>query len=160
MNGTRLLVGEKDASVIFCHFCPDPDRLAVLIDGERRFFPDLKEVPPHRLTVHSLIAEYGSGGICDPADHPVTFSRGTEFLKKVWETLRDTGRGRVTSYQELAWRAGYAKAQQAVGQAMAKNYLLLFVPCHRVVAAGGGLGGFSAGLDKKKMLLKIEKIRL
>jgi O-6-methylguanine DNA methyltransferase len=159
-NGTRLLVGEDDAGVIFCHFCSHPERHADLIDAERRFFPDLKEVPPRRLAVHSLLTDYAAGGACDPSDYPVTFSRGTEFLRKVWGTLRETGRGRVISYKELARRAGYANAQQAVGQAMAKNYLLLFVPCHRVVAAGGGLGGFSAGLDKKKMLLKIEKISL
>ena len=125
-----------------------------MVDRERRFFPDLKEVSAATLTVYPLLVGYGSGVPCDPAQYPVRFSRGTEFLQKVWLTLKETGVGHVVSYRQLAESAGYMNAQQAVGQAMAKNYLLLFVPCHRVVASDGGLGGFSAGLDKKKNVIE------
>ena len=157
---TNLLVGEEGGSVIFCHFCQSRARAAALIELERTFFPDLKEVPVTTLTAYPLLADYGNSIPCDPARHPVKFSRGTPFLKEVWRTLREIGVGQVISYKRLAERAGYTGAQQAVGQAMARNYLLLFVPCHRVVASDGGWGGFSAGLDKKIMLLKIEKFRL
>ena len=76
------------------------------------------------------------------------------------DPLRKTGKGSIITYKQLAENAGYPNAQQAVGQAMSKNYLLLFVPCHRVIANQGKLGGFSAGIELKQTLLKLEKANI
>ena len=71
---------------------------------------------------------------------------------------RRIGRGRVRSYGELAAAAGSPGAARAVGSVMAKNRYPIIVPCHRVVAAGGSLGGFSArdGLNMKRRMLELE----
>ena len=66
--------------------------------------------------------------------------------------------GRVLSYGELAERSGFPGAARAVGTTMASNPLAVVIPCHRVVAAGGGLGGYSGGLSMKKKLLAHEGV--
>ena len=81
---------------------------------------------------------------------------GTTFQQAIYKTLRSIGFHQTVSYQELATLAGYPKAARAVGQAMAGNKLLIVVPCHRVLAANHKLGGFSGGLDLKRMLLTHE----
>jgi methylated-DNA-[protein]-cysteine S-methyltransferase len=78
----------------------------------------------------------------------------------VLETLSRIPFGEVLGYGELASRAGWAGAARAVGQVMATNPLPLVIPCHRVVAAGGGLGGFTGGIAIKRALLAHEGISL
>ncbi len=82
--------------------------------------------------------------------------QGTPFQLRVWQELRRIPRGKTISYGELARRVGNPKASRAVGQANGRNPLPLIVPCHRVIAADGGLGGFSSGLDHKRWLLHHE----
>ena len=65
-------------------------------------------------------------------------------------------RGRTISYKELAQRAGSPKAFRAAGQANGRNPIPIIVPCHRVIAADGTLGGYASGLDRKRWLLKHE----
>jgi methylated-DNA-[protein]-cysteine S-methyltransferase len=87
---------------------------------------------------------------------PLAFT-GTEFQKKVWGELKRIPYGETISYRKLASNAGQKKAMRAVGSANGKNHLCIVVPCHRVIAADGTLGGFSGGLDKKRKLLAIEE---
>lgn len=84
---------------------------------------------------------------------------GTEFQRKVWSAAREIPPGETWTYGELAAHAGHPGAARAVGGCMAKNPTPLLVPCHRVVAASGGLGGFSCpcGPDMKKRLLELER---
>lgn len=82
--------------------------------------------------------------------------QGTEFQQAVYNALWKIDFNKSVSYQELAELAGYPKAARAVGQAMAKNALLIVVPCHRVLASNKKLGGFSGGLGLKQMLLSHE----
>jgi len=81
---------------------------------------------------------------------------GTEFQRRVWKALARVPFGATLSYGDLARKAGSARGYRAVGQAVGRNPLPILVPCHRVLAAGGGLGGFSGGLPLKKRLLAIE----
>ena len=74
----------------------------------------------------------------------------------MWQELRRIPWGQTISYGELARRAGNPKAYRAVGQANAVNPIPLIVPCHRVIAADGSLGGYSSGLDRKRWLLEHE----
>jgi O-6-methylguanine DNA methyltransferase len=88
---------------------------------------------------------------------PPTDLRGcTPFEAKVWGALRRIPPGRTASYREIAKSVGRPKAARAVGSACGRNPLPLFIPCHRVVGAGGGPGGFSCGLAWKKLLLSTE----
>ncbi len=84
------------------------------------------------------------------------FMEGPPFYRSVWETLRRVPYGKTVSYGELALMSGRPGSARAVGSAMRKNPLVLFVPCHRVVGSGGKLGGFSCGTAWKKFLLELE----
>lgn len=81
------------------------------------------------------------------------------WSRRVYELARTIAPGMTLSYGELAARLGSPGAARAVGQALRRNPFLLIVPCHRVLAADGKLGGFSAhgGLDTKRRLLAIER---
>jgi len=78
------------------------------------------------------------------------------FRRRVWDALREIPRGRTCSYAELACRLGRPRAARAVGQACAANPVALLVPCHRVVPAGGGVGGYRWGAARKRALLRAE----
>lgn len=82
--------------------------------------------------------------------------RGTNFQIKVWETLLHTEFGQVISYQRLAARAGCARAQRAVGSALAANPLAFLIPCHRVLRENGEVGNYRWGADRKLALLAWE----
>lgn len=88
---------------------------------------------------------------------PVAF-HGTPFQCAVWRELQRIPFGCTVSYRELGERMGRPAASRAIGGAVGKNPLLIFVPCHRVIRADGGLGGFSAGLDAKIALLEREGV--
>ena len=85
--------------------------------------------------------------------------RGTPFQLRVWQELRRIPWGQTISYGELARRVGNPKASRAVGQANAVNPIPLIIPCHRVIAADGSLGGYSSGPDRKRWLLRHEGAR-
>lgn len=87
---------------------------------------------------------------------PLDWSAATPFQRKVWKGLLRIVPGRTLSYGELARQVGNAKAARAVGSACGANPIPVLVPCHRVLASTGGLGGFSAGLKWKRKLLGIE----
>ena len=82
--------------------------------------------------------------------------QGTPFQLRVWQELRRIPWGQAISYGELARRVGNPKASRAVGQANAVNPIPLIIPCHRVIAGDGSLGGYSSGLDRKRWLLRHE----
>jgi methylated-DNA-[protein]-cysteine S-methyltransferase len=82
--------------------------------------------------------------------------RGTDFQRRVWQELRRIPRGQTISYKELARRVSSPKASRAVGQANGANPIPLIIPCHRVIAADGTLGGYSSGLARKRWLLRHE----
>jgi AraC family transcriptional regulator of adaptative response/methylated-DNA-[protein]-cysteine methyltransferase len=79
--------------------------------------------------------------------------RGTNFQLKVWEALIHTEFGRVISYQQLAERAGYPRAQRAVGTALAANPVGFLIPCHRVIRESGDTGNYRWGTDRKTAML-------
>jgi methylated-DNA-[protein]-cysteine S-methyltransferase len=81
---------------------------------------------------------------------------GTAFQKRVWRELRRIPFGKTRSYKDIARRIRNPKAVRAVGTANGQNPLCIVVPCHRVIAADGSLGGYSAGLSIKRKLLRIE----
>jgi methylated-DNA-[protein]-cysteine S-methyltransferase len=85
-------------------------------------------------------------------------SEATPFQREVWQATQKIPYGETRSYGWVAKQVGKTKAARAVGQALGNNPLPVIVPCHRVLASGGGLGGFSGGLERKKYLLNLETI--
>ncbi|MBQ9586190.1 MAG: methylated-DNA--[Muribaculaceae bacterium] len=82
---------------------------------------------------------------------------GTEFQKRVWNTLLTISYGETISYKEEAKKMGNEKALRAVAQANGANPIPIIIPCHRVINADGSIGGYSSGVDKKLFLLSIEQ---
>ena len=95
-----------------------------------------------------------------PKNLPPLDLAGTEFQQRVWNALRKISLGETKSYGEIARQIGKPKAVRAVGGACGANPIPVLIPCHRVLAANGKLGGFSGGLDWKRKLLKREGINL
>ena len=82
--------------------------------------------------------------------------QGTDFQRRVWQVLRAIPYAHTQSYAELAVAVGCPRGARAVGQANHHNPLAIVIPCHRVVNAGGGLGGYAGGLAVKRQLLALE----
>ena len=83
--------------------------------------------------------------------------KGTLFQQRVWQALLTIPYGKTVSYGEIARMVG-CKSAQAVGQAVGANPIALFIPCHRIIAAHGQLGGYEYGIEIKKQLLHIEQL--
>lgn len=81
---------------------------------------------------------------------------GTDFQRRTWAALRTIPAGAAWTYADLARTVGRPAAVRAVGQANGANPVSLVQPCHRVVASGGGLGGYAGGLERKAWLLAHE----
>ena len=80
----------------------------------------------------------------------------TPFQQRIWRVTRLIPYGEIRNYGWVAAQAGNPLASRAAGQALGRNPVPIVVPCHRVIASGGKLGGFSGGLDMKKRLLALE----
>jgi methylated-DNA-[protein]-cysteine S-methyltransferase len=104
------------------------------------------------------VKAYLDGQPQDFSGTPLDLSQVPPFHRKVYQALQQVPPGNVTTYGELAEMAGSPLAFRAVGQAMARNPLPILVPCHRVLASAGKLGGFSSfgGLATKIRLLDLE----
>jgi methylated-DNA-[protein]-cysteine S-methyltransferase len=81
---------------------------------------------------------------------------GSEFQIEVWQALRRIPYGETRSYRDIARAVNRPKGFQAIGQANTRNPLPIIVPCHRVIAVDGGMGGYGGGLERKRILLETE----
>jgi O-6-methylguanine DNA methyltransferase len=108
----------------------------------------------HRLTTRALkVALAGREPLELP---PLDVAAGTDFQRQVWRALQQIPRGKTSSYGAIARQIGRPKSVRAVGGACGANPLPVLIPCHRVLAANGRLGGFSGGLPWKRRLLAAE----
>jgi methylated-DNA-[protein]-cysteine S-methyltransferase len=104
------------------------------------------------------LERYAQGRYVDLRPFKIDLGPTTPYRRQVLETARRIPYGKTMSYGELAAKAGKPRAARAVGSAMASNRIALLIPCHRVVAAGGAIGGFSfrTGVELKQRLLELE----
>ena len=122
----------------------------------RQRFPDAEEVPvlPALERTSREVGEYFDG--CRMHFEVPLDLRGTPFQVQVWNALREIPFGETRTYAEVGRALGRPGAARAVGTANASNPVPLIVPCHRVIAAGGKLGGYAGGLEIKRRLLALE----
>jgi len=107
----------------------------------------------HLEAAKKALADYFAG---TPPHLPALDLQGSDFQRTVWRALLEIPFGEVRSYGELALALGRPGAARAVGAANGKNPVVILIPCHRVVAAQGRLGGYSGGLEVKRKLLAHE----
>jgi len=150
----RLFVGERDGLIAAATVCDDQHpktedeflwRFGARGDGNGS--PVLAEAARQA-------SEY-FGGTRTSFDLPFLL-KGTEFQRRVWQQLTCIPFGSTISYGELAEKIDAPAAFRAVGNANGRNCLPVFIPCHRVLAAGGKLGGFTGGIGLKRRLLAHE----
>ena len=144
---------------------PERDRAA----SERRllrFVPEAREaedLPADISTAIGLLGRYAAGEAVDLSGIALDLSGSPDpFCRAIWAAARRLGPGETATYGALAERAGYPGQAREAGQALGRNPVPIIVPCHRIVAAGGRIGGFSApgGARTKERLLALEGVRV
>ncbi|MGD0795874.1 MAG: methylated-DNA--[protein]-cysteine S-methyltransferase [Dehalococcoidales bacterium] len=141
-NGLRRVTLPQRSEAGVYRELGNPEQATLADNG----FSDLKE----------RLQAYFAGEQIDFPD-TLDFSGATPFQRDVWRITRLIPYGRTRSYQWVAAQTGRPGAARAVGQALGKNPFPIIVPCHRVVASNGGLGGYSGGIEMKRFLLSLEK---
>jgi methylated-DNA-[protein]-cysteine S-methyltransferase len=132
---------------------------SVLEELAERLSPRVLRAPERTDEVRRQLEEYFAHERSQ-FDTPIDWSLVRGFAADV---LRATARvpfGTLTTYRDVASAAGSPRAYRAAGNALGANPIPIVVPCHRVVHAGGGLGGYTGGLDRKRFLLVLEGARL
>jgi len=129
----------------------------------RAFGAERGEPTPHVAEAVAAAKRYFDGEETDFSSFTVDLTDQDALFQEVYAAARQVGWGRTTTYGALAKQLGLGpEAARDVGQAMANNPVALIIPCHRVLAAGGKLGGFSApgGSSTKARMLALEGIRV
>jgi methylated-DNA-[protein]-cysteine S-methyltransferase len=124
--------------------------------GRSRAAGSIPPTPPFLRRLVSQLQAYARGESVK-FNIPLDLTSGTTFQQKVWRILQTIPSGETRSYSWLAAKIGHPKAARAVGAACGANPIPLIIPCHRVIASDGSLGGFSGGLGWKKALLTLEQ---
>jgi O-6-methylguanine DNA methyltransferase len=152
-----LFLAGTESSVCSCEFLNGKD-IAKLLSHLQKLNQHVlvKENPQPLASAVDCLNRYFAGEE-ENLDQPLDL-RGSQFQMQVWSTLRRIPVGKVATYGDIATRVGRPRGARAVGQACGRNPVVLFIPCHRVVAANGGLGGFGSGLSLKQALLHHEGV--
>jgi methylated-DNA-[protein]-cysteine S-methyltransferase len=121
-----------------------------------------RELPANIIAAVDEITRYAAGEMVDFSDIKVDLAGIDEFRLAIYDAARKLGFGETTTYGELAQRAGHTGLARETGQALGSNPVPIVVPCHRILAAGNKIGGFSApgGSATKEKLLTMEGVRV
>ena len=149
-----MTLGATDDALVLADFSERRMMPVQLATTRRRIGPTRMGPSPLLDRAERQLREYLSGERVD-FDLPIQLP-GSPFQELVWGELLRIAFGETISYGELARRVGVPAASRAVGRANGSNRIAVIVPCHRVVAAGGGLGGYGGGLPAKRYLLDLE----
>ena len=120
------------------------------------------DMPASIADLVGMLRRYGAGEEVDFSGVPVDLDGVDPFRRAIYDAARRLGFGRTTTYGGLAEEAGYKGRAQDTGQALGRNPVPIVVPCHRILAAGNRIGGFSApgGAAAKERLLEMEGVRV
>ena len=149
-----MRAGATDLAIVLCDFADRAMIGAQLTAVRRRIGPTHEGSSPLLDRLAAQLDEYFGGSRRD-FDLPLHLP-GSDFQERVWSELRQIPYGQTISYRQLAERVEAGAAYRAVGRANGSNRVAVIVPCHRVVAANGGLGGYGGGLAAKRLLLDLE----
>ena len=153
-----LLVAVTPRGLIRLAYNADEHADEILEELARRVSPRVVEAPAALDGVRRELDDYFEGKRTR-FDIPVDWRLHDGFSRRV---LRATARipfGKVLTYAEVAAKAGSPRAYRAAGNALGSNRMPIVVPCHRVVASGGKIGGYTGGLERKEYLLELEGVR-
>jgi O-6-methylguanine DNA methyltransferase len=128
-------------------------------DQRTAFGAELAEAGPVPEAYAEPLRSYFAGAPVDPVSLPVDL-QASPFRLRVWQALRAIPRGQVRSYAGIAADVDSPRATRAVGSANGANPVAIVVPCHRVIETGMRLGGYSAGLERKRFLLELEGVKV
>lgn len=154
-----LLVAMTGRGIVLNHYLLDGRDLAATI-SKIRWQLDLVEDARAIKVVGAEISRYLGGdgaALCQKVDLMLAAS---PFQQKVLRKLQEVPRGAVVGYQALGAAAGAPKGARAVGNAMHNNPVPIYVPCHRVIASDGSIGGYGGGIPRKLQLLRSEGFAL
>lgn len=152
----KLLVATTGKGLVRISFHSEAEDL-VLSELARRISPRVLELPRRVAPVARELDQYFAGRR-RAFEVPLDWSLVGPYARKV---LRATARipfGRVSTYRDVARKAGNPAASRAAGNALGSNPIPIVVPCHRVLRTGGGLGGYGGGLETKELLLRLEGV--
>ena len=128
---------------------------SILDDVALRLSPAIVEAPARLDTIRRELDEYFAGRRQD-FELALDWSLSSGFRRRVLQQCARIPFGATSTYKEMAIAAGSPRAFRAAGGALGSNPIPIIVPCHRVLASGGGLGGYTGGLERKRRLLSIE----
>jgi methylated-DNA-[protein]-cysteine S-methyltransferase len=130
---------------------------AILVDLAARVSPRILSSPRPLDSPRRELDQYFAGARRE-FDTPLDWQLVHGFGRRVLEATARVPFGSVTTYKDVAGEAGSPRGARAAGNALGANPIPIIVPCHRVLHAGGGLGGYTGGLDRKRLLLGIEGV--
>lgn len=159
---TISLVAKGGCLILLDWHCDKTERLFTKINQKAMWLDaDVLDVADSNqavlLNVIAQLDEYFQG-VRTQFDIPLDVSFGTPFEQLVWRALQQIPYGQTISYATLASNIGKPTAFRAVANANGKNPISIIIPCHRVIASDGRLGGYTGGVDIKKQLLNLENV--
>jgi len=148
----KLFIGMTDHGLVSLQFVDTEDEFRARIEQRRIVY-----APERLVGATQQVGEYLRGER-KAFQLPVDLRRMTPFQQTVLNEVSEVPRGEVVTYGDLARRIGKPRAARAVGQALGSNPVPIVVPCHRVIASDGSLGGYSGrrGIETKEALLTLE----
>lgn len=151
-----LLVATTGKGLVRISFHSEAEDL-VLDELARRVSPRVVKSARKVAPVARELDEYFAGRR-KRFDYPLDWSLVGPYARKVLRATAAIPFGKVSTYREVARKAGNPAASRAAGNALGSNPIPVVVPCHRVLRTGGGLGGYGGGLDVKERLLRLEGV--
>ncbi len=133
------------------------EQASAVSTAEEKAGDETATAPPIIAETIQWLDDYFSGKL--PCNVPRFNPQGTDFQKRVWQALFTIWFGQTKTYGEIA-KIVDCRSAQAVGQAVGANPIALIIPCHRVIAAHGKIGGYEYGIEIKKRLLELEQVLL
>ena len=151
----RLLLATTPQGLVRIAYLDYTDEDAVLEDLARKLSPRVLAAAWRLDEPRRELDQYFAGGRQD-FDLPLDWRLTQGFARRVLEATAGIPYGATATYKQMASKAGNERASRAAGNALGSNPIPIVVPCHRILHSDGGLGGYTGGVDKKRMLLAVE----
>jgi methylated-DNA-[protein]-cysteine S-methyltransferase len=152
-----LMIAATPRGLVRVSYSQFRDDDAVLADLASRVSPRVLEAPGRLDGARRELDEYFEGRRTE-FDLPIDWALTRGFTTEVLRATAAVGFGQTTTYAEVAGAAGSPRAVRAAGNSLGSNPMPIVVPCHRVLRTGGGLGGYTGGVDRKEFLLRLEGV--